>query len=71
VDSFQIEADELNDRIVIVTSEQGGLSVSHLRRYEGLTLLESESHKSPSIVLDKESGLRILGRVLWWISAAP
>lgn len=71
VDSFQNEPDVLDGKIVIVTSEQDGLCVSRLHRYPTLTVLESESRKSPAIVLDKESGLRILGRVLWWISAAP
>ncbi len=71
IDSFQIDPEALDGKIVVVTSEQGGLCVSRLYRYQNLTVLESESHKAPSIVLDKESGLRILGRVLWWISAAP
>ncbi len=71
VDSFQIEPDALDGKIVIVTSERDGLCVSRLHHYPTLTVLESESRRSPAIVMDKESGLRILGRVLWWISAAP
>lgn len=71
VDSFQIEPDALDGKVVIVSSEQGGLCVSRLHRYPTLTVLESESRKSPAIVMDKESGMHILGRVLWWISAAP
>ena len=71
IDSFQIEPDALDGKVVVVTSEQDGLCVSRLHRYQNLTVLESECRKTLSVVLDKDSGVRILGRVLWWISAAP
>ena len=71
VDSLQTDRDELDSKIVVATSESKGLCVSRLRRYDTLDVLESENHKYESIVLGKNSGWRILGRVLWWISAAP
>jgi phage repressor protein C with HTH and peptisase S24 domain/DNA-binding XRE family transcriptional regulator len=71
VDSFQTDREELNGKIVVAASEKKGLCVSRLRRYETLDVLESENREHSPIVLGKNSGWRILGRVLWWISAAP
>lgn len=71
VDSLQTDRAELDGKIVVATSEAKGLCVSRLRRYETLDVLESENHEYGSVVLGKNSGWRILGRVLWWISAAP
>jgi phage repressor protein C with HTH and peptisase S24 domain len=71
VDSFQTEREALHDMIVVATSEKKGLCVSRLRRYDTLDVLESENREYSPIVLGKNSGWRILGRVLWWISAAP
>ena len=71
VDSLQTDRAELDGKVVVSTSESNGLCVSRLRRYESLDVLESENHKYDAIVLGKNSGWRILGRVLWWISEAP
>ncbi|HYL16232.1 MAG TPA: XRE family transcriptional regulator [Terriglobales bacterium] len=71
VDSFQNERSELDGKIVIVAHEEKRLSVSRLRRYENVNVLEAENPKSEAIVLGKDSGWRIVGKVLWWISQAP
>jgi transcriptional regulator with XRE-family HTH domain len=71
VDSFQTERDELDGKVVIAASEQMGLCVSRLRRYENLDVLEAESREFEPVILSKVSGWRIVGKVLWWISAAP
>jgi phage repressor protein C with HTH and peptisase S24 domain len=71
VDSCQTDRSELDGKIVIVSSDKTGLSVSRFRHYESMDLLESENHEYESIVLDKNSGFRIVARVLWWITAAP
>jgi len=71
VDSFQTNKAELDGKVVVVTHEEEGLCVSRLRRYEGVELLESENHEHDSVVLGKSNGWRIVGKVLWWISAAP
>ena len=71
VDSFQTEKKDLYGKIVIVTSEQAGLNVSRLRQYDKVDVLESENRSYDPVVLSKSSGRRIVGRVLWWISAAP
>lgn len=71
VDSYQTDRDELQGKVVVVANEQKGLCVSRLRRYENLDVLESENREYEPVVLNKSNGWRILGRVLWWISAAP
>ena len=71
VDSFQADKTELDGKIVVVAHEQNGLCVSRLRRYAGVDVLESENREYQAIVLGKNSGWRIIGKVLWWISAAP
>lgn len=71
VDSFQTERDELDGKIVVATHEERGLCISRLRRYENFDVLEAENHQYSGIVLNKASGWRIVGKVLWWISAAP
>jgi transcriptional regulator with XRE-family HTH domain len=71
VDSFQTERADLYGKVVIAASEQRGLCVSRLRRYGNLDVLEGENHQHDPVVLNKANGWRIVGRVLWWISAAP
>jgi SOS-response transcriptional repressor LexA/DNA-binding XRE family transcriptional regulator len=71
VDSSQTDRTQLDGKVVILSSEEKGLCVSRLRRYPKLDVLESENREYRAVVLDKASGWHIVGRVLWWISAAP
>lgn len=71
VDSFQTERRELYDQLVVVASEETGLSVSRLRRYDTLDVLEAESRQYDPVILNKATGWRIVGKVLWWISGTP
>jgi phage repressor protein C with HTH and peptisase S24 domain len=71
IDSIQTERSELEDKVVIVNSEERGLCVSRLRRYQDFEVLESENREYQPIVLNKASGWRVVAKVLWWISAAP
>lgn len=71
VDSFQTERQDLYGKIVIASSEKQGLCVSRLRRYEDIDVLEGENREHDPLLLNKANGWRIVGRVLWWISAAP
>jgi phage repressor protein C with HTH and peptisase S24 domain len=71
VDSSQTDRAQLDGKIVIATSEEKGLCVSRLRRYPKFEVLESENREYQAVVLGKRSGWHIVGRVLWWISAAP
>lgn len=71
VDSSQTERSELAGKVVVVTQEENGLCVSRLQRYDNVEVLESENRSYQPIVLGKDSGWRVVGKVLWWISAAP
>lgn len=71
VDSFQTERGDLYGQLVVVANEQAGLSVSRLRRYDTLDVLEAESRRYDPVILSKASGWRIVGKVLWWISGTP
>ena len=68
VDSFQTERRDLYDQLVVVSHEEKGLSVSRLRRYDTLDVLEAESRQHDPVILNKATGWRIVGKVLWWIS---
>lgn len=71
VDSSQTDKSKLDGKVVVVAHEEEGLCVSRLRHYEDIELLESGNHEHAGIVLGKNSGRRIVGKVLWWISATP
>jgi phage repressor protein C with HTH and peptisase S24 domain len=71
VDSYQVERPELYGKVVIASSEEKGLCVSRLIRYDTLDVLEGENRQHEPVILNKASGWRIVGKVLWWISAAP
>ncbi len=71
VDSLQTDPSGLDGKIVVAAHEQRGMCVSRLRRGDGLELLESENREYESVSLGKDSGWHVVGKVLWWISAAP
>ncbi len=71
VDSFQTERGDLYGQLVVVANEQTGLSVSRLRRYDTLDVLEAEGRQHDPVILSKSTGWRIVGKVLWWISGTP
>ncbi|HZQ94598.1 MAG TPA: XRE family transcriptional regulator [Candidatus Sulfotelmatobacter sp.] len=71
VDSYQTERSQLYGKVVIASEDQHGLCVSRLRRYGTLDVLEAENRQYDPVILSKATGWRIVGKVLWWISAAP
>lgn len=71
VDSYQTDRNLLYGKVVMATNEQNGLCVSRLRHCASFDLLEGENREHGPVLLNKASGWRIVGRVLWWISAAP
>ena len=70
VDSLQTDPSKLVGKLVVVIHEENGFCVSRFRRYETLDVLQSESPQYKAIVLGRNSGWRVVGRVLGWISAA-
>lgn len=71
IDSFQTDRKDLDGKLIVAASEEKGLCISRLRRYENIDFLEAENREYSAVMLNKASGWRIIGRVLWWISAAP
>lgn len=71
VDSFQTERRELYGQLVVVANEETGLSVSRLRRYDTLDVLQAENRQYEPVILNKAAGWRIVGKVVWWISGTP
>ena len=71
IDSFQTEHPQLYGKVVVASHEKKGLCVSRLHHYDGLEVLEGENRQYDPVVLNKASGWRVVGRVLWWIAAAP
>jgi transcriptional regulator with XRE-family HTH domain len=72
VDSFQTERDDLDGKVVLVSSEEKGLCISRYRHYDTVDILEPENHHEfDSTVLKKGSGWEIIGKVLWWVTEAP
>jgi SOS-response transcriptional repressor LexA len=68
VDSFQTERGKLYGQIVVIASEQTGLCVSRLRRFDRLEVLQAENHDQDPVILSKTRKYRIVGKVLWSIS---
>jgi len=71
VDCYQTERRELNGSIVLLTSEEQGLWISRLRRYDSVDVLEAEVRNYEPLIFRKSGRLRIVGRVLWSISGIP
>lgn len=71
VDSYQTERRNLDGDMVMFTSEEQGLWVSRLRRYDTVDVLEAEVRGCKPLIFRRSWRVRIVGRVLWWISGAP
>jgi len=68
VDSFQTDRGQLYGQVIVAATDQTGLCVSRLRRYDSVDVLEAEDRKFEAVVLTKANRWRIVGKVLWWIS---
>jgi transcriptional regulator with XRE-family HTH domain len=71
VDTYQTERRQLYGKVVMVTTEKNGLSLSRLRHYDSVDVLEADGRQYEPIILKKSGGWRIVGRVLWSISGTP
>ena len=68
VDAYQTERRALYGQVVVVTTAANGLSVSRLRRYDSIDVLEAENRQFEPVVLRRSGDWRIVGKVLWSIS---
>jgi len=71
VDAFQSDRTELYGMIEVAAHEEKGMCVARLRRYDTVEVLLGEDREVEATVLSKNSGWRIIGKVLWWISGTP
>ena len=72
VDSSQNDIAKLDGKVVIAWHEQKGLSISRLRHYDGVFVLEPENREYESVVMGPtKHAWRIVAKVLWWIGRAP
>jgi phage repressor protein C with HTH and peptisase S24 domain len=71
VDSSQADPSELNDKVVIASHKDMGLTVSRLHQYDHTEVLQPENKEYESIVLNNRNKWKILAKVLWWIGNAP
>lgn len=71
VDSFQTERAPLYGKVIVASNHTHGLTVSRLRRYDTIDILEPENREHEAFVLTKSSGWRVVGIVLWWVSGTP
>jgi len=70
VDSAQTDIQDLNNKIVVASHRDKGLSVSRLRQYDHTIVLQSENPNYESITLTGTKW-KIVAKVLWWIGKAP
>jgi len=68
VDAFQTEREPLMGKLVVAANQEQGLTLSRLRRFDSLVLLDAEDRRSEPVILSKANDWRIVGKVLWWIS---
>src|SRR5205085_12608751 len=67
VDTSDHKIQELWGKVVVAWHKTKGLTVSRLERIDRLAVLVSENRKYDSISMGRNSGWRIVGKVLWWI----
>jgi SOS-response transcriptional repressor LexA len=65
-DCSQNDRTKLNGKIVIAWNKHKGLTVSRLRRYDRVDVLECENYEYKTVKLG--SKWKIVAKVLYWIS---
>jgi SOS-response transcriptional repressor LexA len=71
VDTSEQTKSKLNDKIVVATRDEQSFRVAWLRESRGEYFLSPENREFPPVSVISDPRLRIIGRVLWWITAAP
>jgi DNA-binding XRE family transcriptional regulator len=70
VDTSEVNAGELRGRVIVAWHKNKGLTVSRLQHIDNVNLLISENPRYESISIGRNSGWRVIGKVLWWIGKA-
>ena len=71
VDSSQTKHSELNNKIVVASHREKGLSVSRFKRINGIELLESDNRDYEAVTFSRDRNWQIVGKVLWLIRQTP
>ena len=69
IDTKDKVPEELIGKMVAALDPEGGVTIKWLRKGSGELMLVAQhtSQRYPPVLLKREPGWRILGRVLWWI----
>jgi len=67
VDTSETETSKLYGKVVIAWHKNKGLTVSRLQQIDRLDVLVPENREYESISISRNSGWRIVAKVLWWI----
>lgn len=70
VDTSEVEPSKLYGKVIVAWHKSRGLTVSRLQHIEKLNVLVSENRQYKSISIGRNSGWRLIGKVLWWIGKA-
>ena len=71
VDSSQTKHADLNNKIVVASHKEKGLTVSRFRHIDGLELLESDNRDNKSVMFSRDRKWQVIGKVLWLIRQTP
>jgi SOS-response transcriptional repressor LexA len=71
VDTTEQTKAKLNDKIVVATRDEQSFRIAWLRESRGEYFLSPENREFPPVSVISDPRLRIIGRVLWWITSAP
>jgi SOS-response transcriptional repressor LexA len=71
LDTAEQAKSKLADRIVIATKDERSFKIAWLRESRGEYFLTPENREFPPVSISGDPRWRIIGRVLWWITAAP
>jgi len=70
VDEAEMDADQLDGKLVLASHPQHGLVVRCLQRYGKTKVLVPENRSHPAIYVENEAW-SLCGKVLWWFAKAP
>ena len=67
IDTSVTDRSKLIDKMVVASHEEKGLTVSWLKMAAGGEALVAENAEYGCVVLNRNKGWQIIGKVIWWI----
>lgn len=73
IDTSEIDRMRLHDQMVAARDPEGGVTIKWLRKVgtDEMLLAQHTSRRYQPIVLSREPGWSVVGKVLWWIGVPP